>query len=75
MVKQILTSPNQALRRYCSEFILGQDDKELCTDLLETMYADPMAAALAAPQIGVCKRVFVSRFPTQGVFINPVILE
>lgn len=54
---------------------------KLCEDMLETMYDAP-GVGLAAPQIGVSKRIFVIDIATGEdqpsdlrVFVNPEILE
>lgn len=81
-VKPILTEPNETLRQISC--IVGKyDTKEeienLLKDLEDTMYVQA-GLGLAAPQIGVLKRVFVIRVPTEygGTgeilrFINPLI--
>ena len=54
--------------------------KELIEDMLDTMY-DANGVGLAAPQVGILKRIFVVYFSTEEVeagpyvFVNPVILE
>jgi len=52
--------------------------KELAEDMIETMY-DANGVGLAAPQIGVLKRIFVIDVSEEGdnpiCFINPEILE
>ena len=54
--------------------------KELIEDMLDTMY-DANGVGLAAPQVGVLKRIFVVDCSTEEVeagpyvFVNPVILE
>ena len=45
---------------------------ELITDMLDTMY-DAMGVGLAAPQVGILKRIDVGEGPI--VLINPEILE
>ena len=54
--------------------------KELIEDMLDTMY-DANGVDLAAPQVGILKRIFVVDCSTEEVeagpyvFVNPVILE
>ncbi len=50
--------------------------KELVEDMLETMY-DANGVGLAAPQVGILKRIFVIDVTGEDpmVFINPEILE
>lgn len=38
---------------------LSDDDRQLATDLVETMYDSPGCVGLAAPQLGVASRAFV----------------
>ena len=78
-VKPILTEPNKLLRQI-SEPVKGVGDEErrLMDDMLETMYAAP-GIGLAAIQIGVPKRIIVmdiSRDENKKeprYFVNPVI--
>jgi len=58
-VKQILTEPNKLLRQI-SESVesVGDEERKLMDDMLETMYAAP-GIGLAAIQIGVPKRIIV----------------
>ena len=55
--------------------VFDDDVRRLTTDMFETMYAAP-GVGLAAPQIGVSKRVFVADVG-EGPFvmINPSIVE
>jgi peptide deformylase len=78
-VKPILTEPNKLLRQI-SEPVKGVGDEErrLMDDMLETMYAAP-GIGLAAIQIGIPKRIIVmdiSRDENKKeprYFVNPVI--
>ena len=78
-VKPILTEPNKLLRKI-SESVesVGDEERELMDDMLETMYAAP-GIGLAAIQIGVPKRIIVmdiSRDENKKeprYFVNPVI--
>ena len=78
-VKQILIEPNKLLRQI-SESVesVGDEERKLMDDMLETMYAAP-GIGLAAIQIGVPKRIIVmdlSRDENKKeprYFVNPVI--
>ena len=58
-IRTILTEPNSILRQV-SEPVeeVGNDERELMKDMLETMYA-ANGIGLAAIQIGVPKRIIV----------------
>lgn len=78
-VLPILTWPDQRLSVPCTP--VGDDDvAQLTADMLDTMYAAP-GRGLAAPQVGVLKRVFVMDTtwkhgtPTPRVIIDPRILS
>jgi peptide deformylase len=78
-VKTILTEPNKILRQV-SEIVeeVGDKERKLMDDMLETMYAAP-GIGLAAIQIGVPKRIIVMDISRDGhereprYFVNPVI--
>lgn len=83
MIKKVLIWPDPALRKHSKE-VTEFDEKltQLIIDLHQTMkeYDNkphlPDCAGLAAPQIGVHKRVFVYKMKGAGTcMINPVILE
>jgi peptide deformylase len=81
-IRPILHYPDQRLRipgEPVDQFDEGL--AQLVADMAETMYAAP-GVGLAAPQIGVAKRVFVIDIATGDdqpsdlrVFVNPEILE
>jgi len=78
-VKNILTEPNKLLREISKSVEkVGDEEKKLMDDMLETMYAAP-GIGLAAIQIGVSKRIIVmdiSRDENKKeprYFVNPVI--
>ena len=57
--KSILIHPDPRLKRICTPIAdTFADVKNLAEDLLETMYDAP-GIGLAAPQIGILKRIFV----------------
>ncbi|AJD50179.1 peptide deformylase [Thalassospira xiamenensis M-5 = DSM 17429] len=58
-LRDILIVPDPRLKQECEEVAQVNDEiRELLDDMLETMYAAP-GIGLAAPQIGVMKRVVV----------------
>ena len=58
-IKKILTEPNKLLRQISQPVEkVGESEKELMNDMLETMYA-ANGIGLAAIQIGVPKRIIV----------------
>jgi peptide deformylase len=55
----IITAPDPRLKKVCAPVEAVSDDiRQLMDDMLETMYAAP-GIGLAAPQVGVLKRVLV----------------
>ena len=78
-IRKILTEPNKLLRQI-SESVeeVGEEEKKLMDDMLDTMYAAP-GIGLAAIQIGIPKRIIVmdiSRDENKKepkYFVNPVI--
>lgn len=81
MVREVLVYPDPALKQK-SKPVAKVDDaiRELVKDMTETMYAEE-GVGLAAPQIGVHKRIIViDASPRQEgeklrVFINPELVE
>ena len=57
-VLPILRWPDPRLTQVCAPVAEGEDVAPLIADLFDTMYAAP-GRGLAAPQVGVLKRVFV----------------
>jgi len=89
-ISLIITVPNEILVTKCEPITqFGEETQKLVSDLLDTIKVarDPEGAGLAAPQIGVTKRVCVVRRFTGGkgdsgtvttedyVLINPVITK
>lgn len=74
----ILTWPDPRLSQPCRPVAPDDDVADLAADMLETMYAAP-GRGLAAPQVGVLKRMFVmdagwkSGHPDPQILLNPVI--
>lgn len=80
-ILSIITAPDSRLKKV-SEPVEKVDDsiRKLLDDMLETMYAAP-GIGLAAPQVGVAKRVIVVDAAKEGApgeplkLINPELLE
>ncbi len=79
-IRTILHYPDKRLRNKALPVSVFDDElRALCDDMAETMYAAP-GVGLAAPQIGVSKRIFVidvapSDAPSElRTFINPEII-
>ena len=78
-VKIILTEPNRILRQISKSVInIGDEERRLMDDMLDTMYAAP-GIGLAAIQVGVPKRIIVIDISKDEnkkeprYFVNPVI--
>ena len=78
-VKNILTEPNNILRQVSKRVEkVGNEEKQLMRDMLETMY-DANGIGLAAIQIGVPKRIIVMDISRDDeekspmYFVNPII--
>lgn len=81
-ILKILTYPHKKLRQKAEMvYVVTEEIQQLVDDLAETVYASSIGMGLAAPQVGVSKRVFVIDTHEEGekgglrVFINPVILR
>ena len=79
-IKTILTEPNTLLRQISQPIEkVGESERELMNDMLETMYLAP-GIGLAAIQVGVLKRVIVLDIARKDepknpmYFINPEII-
>jgi peptide deformylase len=79
MIRDILIHPDPRLKKPCDTVVqVTQDIADLAADMLETMYDAP-GVGLAAPQIGVLKRVIVMDCIKDGppepmVLINPEVV-
>ena len=77
-IKTIITEPNEILRQVSKPVIrVGNDERKLMDDMLETMYA-ANGIGLAAIQIGIPKRIIVMDISKDGnknpmFFVNPLI--
>lgn len=77
----IITAPDPRLKTVATRVDAVDDDiRQLMDDMLETMYAAP-GVGLAAPQVGVSKRVIVADVARSGeapepmLMANPEIIE
>lgn len=78
-IRKIRTSGDKVLEKVCKPVAeMNARTSELIDDMLETMYAAD-GVGLAAPQVGILKRIFVIDVSPEGdspiVFINPEILK
>ncbi len=72
--RSILWAPDPVLKTKCTPVSAVDDDvRQLIDDMLETMYAAP-GIGLAAPQIGVTKRVIVVDVADKDSPRNPICL-
>ena len=78
-IKPIITVPNEVLKKISDPIEnVGDSEKKLVNDLLETMY-NSNGIGLAAVQVGILKRILVIDVSTKEeeknplCFINPVI--
>ncbi|NBP74134.1 MAG: peptide deformylase, partial [Alphaproteobacteria bacterium] len=70
----IITAPDPRLKRVATPVESVDDDvRRLMDDMLETMYAAP-GVGLAAPQVGVLKRVIVADVARTGEEPQPMCL-
>jgi len=83
MVRRSVCRYPHPLLRTIAEPVADFDDalRSDIDDLIETMYSSPATIGLAAPQIGISKRIFVTdvsgKDPTCElcVFVNPTIIH
>ena len=79
-VREILTWPDPRLSQVCEPVRHDEDLSTLIADMFATMYAAP-GRGLAAPQVGVLKRLFVidvtwkSGPRTPQIMVNPQIID
>jgi peptide deformylase len=79
MIRHILIHPDPRLKKLCDPVTeITKDVRQLAADMLETMYDAP-GIGLAAPQVGVTKRLLVMDCIKEGtpepmVLINPVVI-
>ena len=79
MIRSILIHPDPRLKKLCEPVgDITDDIRRLAADMLQTMYDAP-GVGLAAPQVGVTKRLLVMDCIKEGtpepmVLINPVVI-
>ena len=77
-IRNIRTKGDEVLRKKCRNVdVINERTLTLIEDMIDTMY-DADGVGLAAPQVGILKRIFViDIYDGNGpiVFINPEILE
>lgn len=77
-IRNIRTKGDEVLRKKCRNVdVINERTLTLIEDMIDTMY-DADGVGLAAPQVGILKRIFViDVYDYYGprVFINPEILE
>ena len=77
-IRNIRTKGDEVLRKKCRNVdVINERTLTLIEDMIDTMY-DADGVGLAAPQVGIWKRIFViDVYDDYGprVFINPEILE
>jgi peptide deformylase len=79
MIRDILIHPDPRLKKPCEQIAeVTEDLRALAADMLETMYDAP-GVGLAAPQIGVMKRLIVmdcikDGTPEPMVLLNPQVI-
>ena len=77
-VLPIRTLPDPVLRQKAKRVrTIDGSVKKLIADMLETMHADPGRVGLAAPQVGVSRRVIVIGIPDEEdiILVNPEIVR
>ncbi|MEX0971182.1 MAG: peptide deformylase [Paracoccaceae bacterium] len=73
-LRNILIHPDPRLKKRCAEIgTLDADIRKLADDMLQTMYDAP-GIGLAAPQIGVLKRLFVMDVSAKDATGVPMVL-
>lgn len=71
----IIKYPNAILSKECEQVIVFDDTlRELITDMFYTMLVNK-GLGLAAPQVGVLKRILVMNVTAPVILINPIIIE
>ena len=73
---EVLSVPAEPLQFLTEEGAKKEEGTEIMNQIKEVMEANPDLLALAAPQIGINKRIFCLRFNDQiKTFINPIITK
>jgi peptide deformylase len=72
----VLSTPSEPLTFLSESGAQTEEGKEIINKIKEVMEYNPEILALAAPQIGINKRIFCLRFSDQiKTFINPIITK
>lgn len=73
---EVLSTPSEPLTFLTEEGAKTEEGDEIIKKIKEVMENNPELLALAAPQIGINKRIFCLRFNDQiKTFINPIITK
>ena len=73
---EVLSTPSEPLTFLTEQGAKTEEGEEIINKIKEVMEANPELLALAAPQIGINKRIFCLRFNDQiKPFINPIITK
>ena len=76
-LRQIRYNDDEILRKKCKEVMKVDDHiRMILNDMLETLHNTPNGAAIAAPQVGILKRLVVIDMGT-GIYklVNPKIIS
>jgi peptide deformylase len=72
----VLSTPSEPLTFLTDQGARTEEGEEIIKKIKEALEANPELLALAAPQIGIAKRIFCLRFNDQiKTFINPIITK
>lgn len=72
-----IVKDSEKLRERCDETLISPETTKIVNDLKDTIRANNELVALAAPQLGIKKRIFCIRFADGDIraFINPMITK
>ena len=74
MIREIITAPNDILTTKAESVLNPQEYKDFIVDLIDTFRANP-AVGLAAPQIGLSRRIMVIGETAPMVILNPGVIK
>ena len=67
-VREIVLYPDEPLKQKAPPFeAFGEDVKQLAEDLLDSLHGSDDGVGLAAPQIGISRRMFVYFNPSRSI--------
>ncbi len=68
-IQKIITTPNDLLKASCEKVKFNEETKQVIEDMMDTLLdaKNPEGAGLAAPQIGILKRIIIAR----DFFVSP----